>query len=214
MSDCCNGLKGFGDDDLSSLNLISEKFNSSPGIIKADATVVACGSTDGQAGRLAAESSWISGSPPWEREKLEHVVNVPDLRDSWEVGRAEGCCEAPKVAKTIRDPLLWENRQPVLEHGPCRHPLAALLAAGMVLDDVVQVKCAAGCGHWLYSDRGSFECPCHWPVAKVTRVGRTLQQRGSQALSLPLGCLCPVVKQGGSTGSGDASTASLWIGLP
>ena len=188
VSDCCNGLKRSGDDDLNSLSLISEKFNSSPGTIKANTTLVACGSNDGQAGRMVADFSRISGSAPWEREKSEHALNVPDLPDSGEVGRAEGCCEVPKVAKTIRDPLLGENRQLVLEHGPCRHPLAALLAAGMVLDDIVQVKCAAGCGHWLYSDRGSFECPCHWPVAKVTRVDRTLQQRGSQALSLPLGC--------------------------
>ena len=40
--------------------------------------------------------------------------------------------------------------------------LAPSLAAGMVLDDVVEVDCAAGCGHHrLYSDRGPVECPCH-----------------------------------------------------
>ena len=41
-----------------------------------------------------------------------------------------------------------------LEHGTCRHPLVALLTAGMTLDDVVQVDCSWGCGHRLYSDRG------------------------------------------------------------
>ena len=40
--------------------------------------------------------------------------------------------------------------------------LAPSLAAGMVLDDVVEVDRAAGCGHRLYSDRGPVECPCHW----------------------------------------------------
>ena len=39
--------------------------------------------------------------------------------------------------------------------------LAPSLAAGMVLDDVVEVDRAAGCGHRLYSDRGPVECPCH-----------------------------------------------------
>ena len=62
----------------------------------------------------------------------------------------------------------------VLEHGRCRHPLASLLASVMVLDDVVFVECAAGCGHRLYSDRGPLECPCHWPPAKAVQVGRAL----------------------------------------
>ena len=51
---------------------------------------------------------------------------------------------------------------------------AALLAAGMVLDDVALVDCTARCGHWLYSDRGPVECPCHWPVEKAARVARAL----------------------------------------
>ena len=68
-----------------------------------------------------------------------------------------------------------QNGAGVLEHGPCRHPLASLLTAGMVLDDVVQVDCAAGCGHRLYSERGPLECPCHWPAARVSQVVRSLQ---------------------------------------
>ena len=67
-----------------------------------------------------------------------------------------------------------QNGAGVLEHGPCRHPLASLLTAGMVLDDVVQVDCAAGCGHRLYSDRGRLECPCHWPAAKVAQIARAM----------------------------------------
>ena len=42
----------------------------------------------------------------------------------------------------------------------------------MTLNDDVQVECAAGCGHRLYSDRGPFECPCHWPAAKVAQEGK------------------------------------------
>ena len=69
-----------------------------------------------------------------------------------------------------------QNGAGVLEHGPCRHPLASLLTAGMVLDDVVQVDCAAGCGHWLYSARGSLECPCHWPPVKPGQGARELKR--------------------------------------
>ena len=44
----------------------------------------------------------------------------------------------------------------------------------MVLEDVVQVDCAAGCGDWLYSDRGPLVCPCQWPAAKVAAVAGAL----------------------------------------
>ena len=64
------------------------------------------------------------------------------------------------------DPLVGEEVPAVLEHGRCRHPLVALLTSGMTLDDDVQVECSAGCGHRLYSDRGSFECPCCRPLRR------------------------------------------------
>lgn len=69
-----------------------------------------------------------------------------------------------------------EKDGPVLEQGSCRHRLASLLASAMVLDDVVQVDCAAGCGHRLYSDLGPLECPCHWPPAKAAQVARALER--------------------------------------
>ena len=47
----------------------------------------------------------------------------------------------------------------------------------MDLEAVVQVECAAECGHRFYSDRGSVECPCHWSPAKVAQVGRVLLHR-------------------------------------
>ena len=50
----------------------------------------------------------------------------------------------------------------------------ARLVGGMALDDIVQVECSVGCGHRLYSDRGTLECPCHWPSAKVSRAALAL----------------------------------------
>ena len=47
--------------------------------------------------------------------------------------------------------------------------------AGMALDDDVEVECAVGRGHRLYSDRGLLACPCHWPAAKVERFVRALR---------------------------------------
>lgn len=60
----------------------------------------------------------------------------------------------PEIGRDDLDPLPRQNRTGILEHGPCRHPLAALLATAMDLEAVVQVECAAGCCHRLYSDRG------------------------------------------------------------
>ena len=58
-----------------------------------------------------------------------------------------------------------------------RHCLT-LLVSVTDFEAVVQVKCAAGCGHPIYSDRGRVVCPCHWPAAAVARVGRTLGHCG------------------------------------
>ena len=44
------------------------------------------------------------------------------------------------------------------------------LAARMVLDDIAEVECSAGCGHWLYSDLGPVECPGHWFAARTARL--------------------------------------------
>ena len=76
--------------------------------------------------------------------------------------------------------------EPVLEHGPCRHPLAGMLALALPLDNVQQVDCsAAGCGCRLYSDRGRLACPCHWPAAKAAAAGRTLQAQLASGLTAP-----------------------------
>ena len=62
----------------------------------------------------------------------------------------------------------WDFRTPL-----CQHPVAALLVSTMDLEAFVQVECAVGCGHRLYSDRGPVRRQCHWPAATVARPVRT-----------------------------------------
>ena len=59
------------------------------------------------------------------------------------------------------------NHAGILKHGRCGHTLASLLIARMVLGDVAQAECAAGCGHRLYSGRGPIECPCYWALRRL-----------------------------------------------
>ena len=76
--------------------------------------------------------------------------------------------------------------EPVLEHGPCRHPLAGMLALALPLDNVQQVDCStAGCGCSVYSDRDRGQCPCHWSPAKAAAVGRALQAQLASGLTAP-----------------------------
>ena len=123
---------------------------------------------------------WVRrrGSP---REKLEQPLKTGALPDSDEICRRRSDGEARKLVQVAIDSLPREKAPVVLEHGPCRHPLAGLLASAMVLDDAVQVECFAGCGHWLYSDRGPLECPCHWPPAKAAHVVRVVSDRNGVA---------------------------------
>ena len=181
--DRCIGLKGSRGDDLNSKNLNYKNSESSPGTVKADATRAPCeetdlartvGCADQPATRLVAAYRPILGPPPCELGKLEQSLETGALPDPGEMRRLETHGEARKLVQAAIAPLLREKDPPVLEHGLCRHPLATLLVAGMVLDDVVQVECAVGCGHRLYSDRGALECPCHWPSAKVSRAALAL----------------------------------------
>ena len=77
----------------------------------------------------------------------------------------------------------------LLEHGPCRHPLASLMASAMVLDDMALVECAAGCGHRIYSGRGPLECVCHWPpgscYASQRKLGRIDDSRPCATVERP-----------------------------
>ena len=179
----CIGLKGVRGDDINSKHLDCRNLESSPGTVKADATPAPCeeleverkaASPEKSDERQVAASGGALGLPPCEREKSEQPPKTGRLPDFDEIRGGESRAEGLKPVQTTIDPLPREKEHPVLEHGRCRHPLASLLASTMVLDDVVLVECAAGCGHRLYSDRGPLECPCHWPPAKAAQVGRAL----------------------------------------
>ena len=187
----CIGLKGLRGDDHDYKTLEYRNLESSPGSVKADATLAPCEEvelkrraavTDQLGLGLVACYSSALGPPALEREKLEHPLKTGVLPDSDEILRPESDGEARQLVQTAIDPLPREKDPPVLEHGRCQHPLAILLASVMVLDDVVLVECAAGCGHRLYSDRGRLECPCHWPPGKAAQVARALLREPAQAV--------------------------------
>ena len=115
------------------------------------------------------------GRLPWERDGNESsgVRAEPVEVDEWR--RHQKPEEVMEQARATRICLPREKAPPVSEQGPCGHPLAALLTSRMSLADVVQVQCSSGCGHWLYSDRGPLECPCHLPPAQAARVAAALQ---------------------------------------
>ena len=143
--DCCVGLKGVPGDDLDLTDSNFKDKDSSRS--KADATPVEA--VEGPPG----------GESPSGPEKLEHGSKPADLADPDGIRPRESHGEALKRGETTCGPLPRGNPTGILEHGPCRHPLAALLVTRMDLDVVVQVDCAAGCGHRVYSDRGPVECP-------------------------------------------------------
>ena len=176
---CCIGLKGLWDDELNSESLSSRELESSGRTFKANATWVPgrppdlegrMGSPDGEDAGLVVASRRILGPRSLERQKLEHALESGDLPESDEILRPEGGGEALEPIGAAFDPLAPGSDPPFLEHGRCRHPLASLLTAGMVLDNIALVECVAGCGHRLYSDRGVLECLCHWPASKVARL--------------------------------------------
>ena len=179
----CIGLKGLRGDDSNYENFEYKNLESSPGSVKADATRAPCeeleverraASPEKLDERQVAASGGALGPSPWEWAKLEHPLKTGVLPDSDGILSPESDGEARKQVQAAIDPLVEEKVPVVLEHGRCRHPLASLMASVMVLDDVVFVECAAGCGHRLYSDRGPLECPCHWSPAKAVQVGRAL----------------------------------------
>ena len=180
----CIGLKELRSDDSNYQNLEYRNLESSSGSVKASATLAPCAevelerraaATDQLGLGLVAGYGSALGPTAWEREKLEHPLKTGVLPDSDEILRPESDGEARKLVQTAIDPLVEEKVPVVLERGRCRHPLASLMASAMVLFDVVLVDCAAGCGHQIYSGRGPWECPCHWPPAKAAWVARVLR---------------------------------------
>ena len=190
-TDCCIGLKEFSGDEFNCLDLSTGDLESSLSTNKADATSpvhdaqsdlgVALGSAP-----LPSEGC-VPSQPPSEPEKLEQGLKTADTGDSAGIRRRQRYGEALKSAEMACSLLPRQKRTGILEHGPCRHPLAALLATAMDLEAVVQVECVVGCGHRLYSDRGPVECPCHWPAAKVAQVALGLQREPTAVRPLPSG---------------------------
>lgn len=156
--DCCIGLKGPGFDDSNSPDLMVVNLESSPGTVKADATPASYERPDLQR---------MEGTPE------QPLAVVADSADADFRGTGNNGDVLRPVQVTI-DAVSEEKAAASLERVRCRHPLAILLSTRLALNDVVQVGCAAGCGHWLYSDRGALECPCHWPSERVALVGRAL----------------------------------------
>ena len=183
--DCCNGLKEVPSHEFNSLDSIQRYLDPLPGSIKADATWfesdLECrvGPEVAPVACLDGGGQQVQGPPLLERGKLAHPPERAELPGSDGIRRPQGDGEVAERGRMISGPLPRESRAEFLEQRWCGHPVAMLLASGMVLDDVIEAECATGCGHRLYSDRGSFECPCHWPAAKVSQVVRMLQQRGS-----------------------------------
>ena len=113
-----------------------------------------------------------SALPPPVGEKLGHG---PKSAESDGIRRPQSHGEALKRGETTCGPLPRGNPTGILEQVRCPSPVAALLATVMDLEAVVEVECAAGCGHRLYSDRGPVVCPCHWPAARVAQVARGMK---------------------------------------
>ena len=174
---CCIGLNGVTGDESNYLDLTSLGLESSLGTHKANATPSADAGTGCGMGPVidpGPSEGGVPSRPQSAAEKSEQGLKTADSGDSGEIRWRQSHGEAPKSGQTARNPLPRGNRTGVLEHGPCRHPLASLLVSAMDLEAVVQVECVAGCGHWIYSDRGSLDCPCHWPPEKATQVARII----------------------------------------
>ena len=105
------------------------------------------------------------------RDAFEVVQELVDGRAVFESFEKRGDGEAsvledPGAANFVRASFDGVATVPVAHNSACSlHGFNVLGefsidTAGMALDDVVEVECAAGCGHRLYSDWGPRECPC------------------------------------------------------
>ena len=124
--------------------------------------------------------------PPLAPEQLEHPENPTfevisrEMRPDPSHGEPLNSVERPY--STCEKP----SNEPVLEHGPCRHPLAGIMALALPLYNIQQVGCeTAGCGCRVYSDRGRGQCPCHWSPVKAAAAYRALQRQLASGLTAP-----------------------------
>ena len=126
-------------------------------------------------GRLPWENPPDPDTGPVEPEQLEQAPKPEIVAVSRETRRDLSPIEAQKSVERYSRSCENAGEKPKLEHGPCRHPVANVLATAMRLEDVVQVEClATGCGCRIYSDRGAIQCPCHWPPPRVAFFQRRL----------------------------------------
>ena len=124
--------------------------------------------------------------PPLEPEKLEHPENPAFPLVPWETGPDPSHGEPLKLVERPYSTCEKPSDEPVLEHGPCRHPLAGILALALPLYNIQQVGCeTAGCGCRVYSDRGRGQCPCHWSPVKAAAAYRALQRQLASGLTAP-----------------------------
>ena len=124
--------------------------------------------------------------PPLEPEKLEHPENPAFPLVPWETGPDPSYGEPLKLVERPYSTCEKPSDEPVLEHGPCRHPLAGMLALALPLYNIQQVGCeTAGCGCRVYSDRGRGQCPCHWSPVKAAAAYRALQRQLASGLTAP-----------------------------
>ena len=113
---------------------------------------------------------------PVEPEKLEHPENRVISGVSRDTRPDPSPGEVHKAVERYSGSCENARETAKLEHAPCRHRLALMLATTMSLDAIERVDCSeAGCSCMLYSDRGRIPCPCHWSTAKTVAVGRALQ---------------------------------------
>ena len=116
------------------------------------------------------------GRLPWEPDGKAEADDCPIglkgsvddshlLSDNGEINSSPGAVKANATVSPLGETF----------HERCSHPLVGMLTAGMELERVEWVECAAGCGHWLYSDRGPLVCPCHWDSGRVRALSRGLQ---------------------------------------
>ena len=154
--------------------------------------------------RFVEEYRRLFGRLPWEIQsdaEVEPVSPVEEPTTPDKIEQPEYPAFSPVPRGTGPDPRHGEALQsverpysacevagdePVLEHGPCRHPLAGMLALALPLDKAQQVDCStAGCRCSVYSDRQHAQCPCHWAPAKAAAVRRALQARLASGLTAP-----------------------------
>ena len=106
----CIGLKGLRGDDSNYQDLEYRNLESSPGSVKADATLAVCSDLelDRSAGSPDCPDALL-GPSPWEREKIEQPPKTGVLPDSDEILRPESDGEARKLVQAALTPW-WRKR--------------------------------------------------------------------------------------------------------